>query len=184
MRCPKCGYVRTKEDMAPEWQCPACQVVYAKASVSSNLSDYPSPAVNPRQTEDRESSMLPTLKTLVTLALVALIGYGAYHFFSGITITHETPANMDTASPIIAPDKTVLLYSSTGCKYCKKVKEFLNTHNITYEEIDVNTSERGKEDFAKLGGIGVPIIIVADTKIVGFDEGELKSVLKSKGLWQ
>lgn len=42
----------------------------------------------------------------------------------------------------------------------------------------------GKEDFAKLGGISVPIIIVADTKIVGFDEGKLKSVLKAKGLWQ
>jgi hypothetical protein len=37
--------------------------------------------------------------------------------------------------------------------------------------------------FAKLGGIGVPIMVVADTKIVGFDESELKSVLKSKGLW-
>jgi hypothetical protein len=42
----------------------------------------------------------------------------------------------------------------------------------------------GKEDFAKLGRIGVPIIIVADTKYVEFDEGELKSVLKSKVLWQ
>jgi hypothetical protein len=29
--CPKCGYVRKKEEAAPEWQCPSCQVVYAKA---------------------------------------------------------------------------------------------------------------------------------------------------------
>jgi hypothetical protein len=29
--CPKCGYVRQKEEAAPEWQCPSCQVVYAKA---------------------------------------------------------------------------------------------------------------------------------------------------------
>lgn len=30
-RCPKCGYSRKKEEAVPEWQCPSCQVVYAKA---------------------------------------------------------------------------------------------------------------------------------------------------------
>jgi len=30
-KCPKCGYVRKSEEAVPEWQCPACQVVYAKA---------------------------------------------------------------------------------------------------------------------------------------------------------
>lgn len=184
MQCPKCGYVRKAEDMAPEWQCPACQVVYAKALANSNLSDYPSSTVNQRQTQDQGSSSLPTLKIVVTLALVAFIGYGGYHLFGGITITRETSGNMISESPIVAPDKTVLLYSSSGCKYCKKAKDFLQAHNITYEEIDVYNSDRGKEDFAKLGGIGVPIMVVAGTKVVGFDEGELKSVLKSKGLWQ
>ncbi len=29
--CPKCNYVRTSEETVPEWQCPSCQVVYAKA---------------------------------------------------------------------------------------------------------------------------------------------------------
>lgn len=28
--CPKCAYVRTMRDRNPEWQCPACQVAYAK----------------------------------------------------------------------------------------------------------------------------------------------------------
>lgn len=30
-KCPKCGYVRKGDEAVPEWQCPACQVVYAKA---------------------------------------------------------------------------------------------------------------------------------------------------------
>lgn len=29
--CPKCGYVRKSDEVVPEWQCPSCQVVYAKA---------------------------------------------------------------------------------------------------------------------------------------------------------
>ncbi len=30
MKCPKCGYERQPSDDAPEWQCPACKVAYAK----------------------------------------------------------------------------------------------------------------------------------------------------------
>jgi hypothetical protein len=29
-RCPKCGYQRRPADTAPAWQCPSCQVAYAK----------------------------------------------------------------------------------------------------------------------------------------------------------
>jgi uncharacterized Tic20 family protein len=28
--CPKCAYVRTESDTAPDWQCPKCDIVYAK----------------------------------------------------------------------------------------------------------------------------------------------------------
>jgi uncharacterized Tic20 family protein len=28
--CPKCAYVRTESETAPDWQCPKCGIVYAK----------------------------------------------------------------------------------------------------------------------------------------------------------
>lgn len=31
MKCPKCEYVRSTSDIAPEYQCPQCGVIYAKA---------------------------------------------------------------------------------------------------------------------------------------------------------
>jgi hypothetical protein len=34
-RCPKCGYQRRPEDTAPAWQCPSCQVAYAKVIARS-----------------------------------------------------------------------------------------------------------------------------------------------------
>ncbi len=30
MKCPKCSYERQPSDDAPDWQCPACKVAYAK----------------------------------------------------------------------------------------------------------------------------------------------------------
>ena len=38
MKCPKCGYVRLATDVAPEWQCPSCQVAYVKAGVPTGES--------------------------------------------------------------------------------------------------------------------------------------------------
>jgi hypothetical protein len=32
--CPKCGYVRKPSDTAPEWQCPNCQIAYAKVGIA------------------------------------------------------------------------------------------------------------------------------------------------------
>lgn len=29
-QCPKCGYVRTSRDEAPDWQCPSCGIAYSK----------------------------------------------------------------------------------------------------------------------------------------------------------
>lgn len=30
MQCPKCSYVRSPNEVAPEWQCPSCGIAYVK----------------------------------------------------------------------------------------------------------------------------------------------------------
>jgi len=83
VRCPSCGYVRKSEDIAPEWQCPACQVVYAKASQNAANSQMirPSASFN----APKQSTGAPiTLKILFT-ALVGCGLYFGYSYFSGHT---------------------------------------------------------------------------------------------------
>jgi len=51
MKCPKCGYLRQPSDTAPDWQCPACGVVYAKALQASQAAAppaIPKPPIHPR----------------------------------------------------------------------------------------------------------------------------------------
>ena len=181
MRCPKCGYERKAEDVAPEWQCPSCQVAYAKAS-NSNYSMRPeTKASAPAKTGSSAAGML---KGVVMLVLVAVVGYYGYSFVSGITITSETSGGIIEASPINVPDNGVLFYTAAGCRYCDQARQYLKKHDISFEEIDINGSDRGRQDFQKLGAMGTPIIVVGDTRMVGFNEGELKGLLKSKGKWK
>ena len=188
MRCPSCGYIRKPEDLAPEWQCPACQVVYEKAALIKAFQPVKrglaAPAAAPAAAPPPPGGSVFSLKTAVMAALLGCILYFGYSSFSGVILVKDNTTTMEEPSPIPAPDKGVLLYSRAGCGYCDKAREFLQKNGIAFEEIDVNTSDRGREDFRKLGAAGTPVLVVADTRIVGYDERALKDLLKSKGLWK
>lgn len=55
MKCPKCGYVRLATDVAPDWQCPSCQVAYIKAKASAGEPvAIPASAAAPAGTDDAD----------------------------------------------------------------------------------------------------------------------------------
>lgn len=77
--------------------------------------------------------------------------------------------------------KKILVYSTTTCPYCSMAKDFLKEHNIKFESIDV-TSDRAKqkEMIDKSGQMGVPVIDIDGTIILGFDEQRLRELLNIK----
>ena len=73
----------------------------------------------------------------------------------------------------------VKIYSTPGCPWCGKAKEFFDKNKIKYKDIDVASNpEAAKEMIEKSGQKGVPVIEVGGKVIVGFDESELKEILK------
>jgi len=82
MRCPSCGYVRKPEDMAPEWQCPACQVAYAKAS-QQNTYTHSAPNSPPRGVSKPSSGAPVSFKAVFAVVLVGCALYFGYSFFNG-----------------------------------------------------------------------------------------------------
>ncbi len=73
----------------------------------------------------------------------------------------------------------VKVYSTPSCPYCMKAKEFLKEHGIKYEDINVQENKDAAEEMVeKSGQMGVPVIEVGSTIIVGFDRDALKKALK------
>jgi len=62
----------------------------------------------------------------------------------------------------------VVMYSTTWCGYCKKARRYFQDNNIPFQEYDTETSEKGKADYKKLKGTGVPIILVGKKRMNGF----------------
>jgi glutaredoxin len=101
-----------------------------------------------------------------------------------ITVRVNTFASPPAISPtgdITDAKGKVVLYTTQRCGYCRKARRFLDREDIPYTEYDVETSKKGKRDYEKLNGRGVPIILVGDQRMNGFDEARMASMLKKAG---
>ena len=75
-------------------------------------------------------------------------------------------------------DKKVVIYSTPTCPYCKRAKEYLSRKGISYTDIDVaQDREKAKEMTQKSGQMSMPVIIIDDDIVVGFDQVQLDKLL-------
>lgn len=73
----------------------------------------------------------------------------------------------------------VIIYTTPSCVYCKMAKAFFDQHKVAYEERDVVVDMKAREEMIqKSGQLGVPVIDVGGTMMVGFDKGKLTELLK------
>ena len=72
----------------------------------------------------------------------------------------------------------VIIYTTPSCVYCKMAKDFFAKNNVQYEERNVATDMKSREEMLeKSQQLGVPVIDVDDTIIVGFDKKNLEIAL-------
>ena len=72
----------------------------------------------------------------------------------------------------------VTIYSTPTCTYCKAAKEYFAKNNVAYTEYNVaSDEERRKEMVDKTGQLGVPVIVIGDKVIVGFDQEAIAAAL-------
>lgn len=75
--------------------------------------------------------------------------------------------------------KTVTVYSTPTCPFCIRAKQFLKDNNIQFQDIDVSTDQtKAQEMIERSGQMGVPVIDVDGTIVVGFDKDKIKEALK------
>ena len=75
----------------------------------------------------------------------------------------------------------VTIYTTPSCIYCKKAKAFFQANNVAYEEKDVSVDSAAVDEMVqKSGQMGVPVIDVDKSIIIGFDETALREALQIK----
>ena len=72
----------------------------------------------------------------------------------------------------------VTVYSTPTCHFCHMAKDFFTAQGIAYEDFDVSTNlDKRKEMVDKSGQMGVPVIMIGDKLIVGFNKPKIVELL-------
>ena len=77
--------------------------------------------------------------------------------------------------------REVIMLTATWCGVCKQAKDYFAGKGIYVSEYDVETSEIGRQEYKRLGGKGVPIILVGKQRMNGFSASKLDEMLKNLG---
>ncbi|HHJ4328566.1 TPA: glutaredoxin family protein, partial [Klebsiella pneumoniae] len=72
-------------------------------------------------------------------------------------------------TPAAGDNREVVLYATAWCGYCAKTRRFFAEHGIRYREIDIEKSASGRQAYEALGGGGVPLLTIGDTRIRGYN---------------
>lgn len=74
--------------------------------------------------------------------------------------------------------KPVSIYTTETCGYCKLAKEFFVKNNVAYSEYDVGRDLAKRQDMIeKSGQMGVPVIMVGNDMVIGFNKPRLAELL-------
>lgn len=78
--------------------------------------------------------------------------------------------------------KNVTIYSTPNCAYCKMTKEYLNEHKIAFTEYDVAADAAKRAEMVdRSGQLGVPVTVIDDSVVIGFDKDALNQLLGIAG---
>ena len=74
--------------------------------------------------------------------------------------------------------RNVTIYSTPSCHFCHLAKDFFKEKNVPYTEYNVASDlEKRKEMMQKSGQMGVPVIIIDNEIIVGFNKPKVAQLL-------
>lgn len=100
---------------------------------------------------------------------------------SGIRIGSSNGATFESVRNSVYGNESVVLYSAAWCVVCKRAKQYFDHNEVRYLELDIEQDEQGIADFKRMNGRSVPIILVGNKRMNGFDETRFEKLYSS--LW-
>ncbi len=166
--CTGCNYVRKPGDSAPDWQCPSCGKAYCEPG--ADAADLPVSSEVSRTSSFLSGSGI--VKWLLVLAVIGSVGWVTRSSWIDAMPSGFFFAQQEKEQP------EVVVYATEWCRYCAVARTFFNANGIVFAERDIEKSDEAYERYRKLGGRGVPLIVINGEAIHGFNEQKLSERLK------
>jgi glutaredoxin 3 len=72
----------------------------------------------------------------------------------------------------------VIIFTTPTCSFCNAAKRYFIEKRIRFTEVDVSRNEGAARDMVRrTGQMGVPVILINNRPIVGFDKQKINRLL-------
>lgn len=123
--------------------------------------------------------MPKNIKSLALYAIILAAGLGAGR---GLAMLPDLFASKYTEGNYAAyyPDakSRVVLYGTSWCGYCAKARAYFKQNKIDFVDLDIEKSPEALKAHTELGGGGVPLVLIGNRKIQGYDADAFQAAIK------
>lgn len=75
-------------------------------------------------------------------------------------------------------NKTVVIYTTPSCPFCRQAEKFMQERGVEYTEYDVLEDQKRLEEMIDVSGqMGVPVLVVGGKVLLGFNSEALGKAL-------
>ena len=74
----------------------------------------------------------------------------------------------------------VVLFTGASCPWCTRVKDYLRENGIRFREVDASKDPRAQKELERRKIRGVPVLLIKNRAIVGFDKPKIDRLLGIK----
>jgi glutaredoxin len=91
----------------------------------------------------------------------------------------KAPLSSETKlTPVYAGKPDIVIYTTSWCGYCKKAKAYFSANKMAYKEYNIEKDRFAKRQYDRIGGIGVPVILIGDQRLNGFSQDGFERLYK------
>ncbi|WP_226470151.1 glutaredoxin family protein [Luteimonas panaciterrae] len=123
------------------------------------------------------------MRILILLLVLGLAG-GLYQYSRGklpFLPGAETQVQLQPGDPRMGTGETgVVMLMAEWCGYCAKLRKDFELANVRYRMLDVDTPE-GDQAMQAMGLQGVPVLIVGQDVVHGYQPSEIRQLLEPLG---
>ncbi|MBK8069612.1 MAG: glutaredoxin family protein [Rhodanobacteraceae bacterium] len=80
-----------------------------------------------------------------------------------------------------ASDGDITMLSATWCGYCDALRRDLDGMGVRYKELDIEDGAAGEAAFDAIGARGVPVLLVGQQVINGYDPERSRNLIVAAG---
>lgn len=75
----------------------------------------------------------------------------------------------------------IIMFSTPTCSFCNTAKRYFREKNVKFTDVDVSKDQKAAIDMQRrTGQTGVPVILINNKPIIGFDKNKINQLLNLK----